>query len=102
MTFSSGFPTSVGAFHTTLDGTSDSFLAKIRLQDPMLTVVIIDGTIQITWPPTAPDYVLQSTTDLTPPQTWTNVAQAPILSGGMYLVTLPTTGSTTLFRLHRP
>ena len=102
MTLSSDFPTSAGALGTNLDGTSDAFLAKIRLQNPTLIVIIVNGTIQISWPATAPDFMLQSTSDLSPPQVWTNVPQAPVLTGGGYLVTLPTTGSTTLFRLHRP
>lgn len=101
MTFSTNFPTTAGAFASSLNGTSDAFVAKIRWQNPVLSVVILDGAIQVTWPATAPDYALQSTTDLSPPQTWTNVPQPPVLTNGLYRVTLPTTGATTLFRLHR-
>lgn len=101
-TLSAGFPTTAGAFRPTLDGTSDAFLAKIRLRDPMLSALVLDGTIQVSWPATAPDYGLQSTQDLSPPQVWTALPQAPVLIDGEYRVNLATTNATTLFRLHRP
>ena len=47
----------------------------------------------------APDYILQETTDLAQPQVWTTVTQTPVLSGGQYSVSLPATNATTLFRL---
>ena len=101
MTLSPAFPVKAGAFETALSGSSDSFVAKIRIADPVLSVAVVGNVFEITWPATAPDYVLQSTIDLAPPQTWTTVAQAPVLSGGQYLVDFPATNSTTLFRLQK-
>jgi hypothetical protein len=100
MTLSSNFLVSAGAFQTALDGTSDSFIAKIRLQNPILNVTVLGNIIELTWPATAPEFVLQSTLALTPPQVWNNVPQTPVLTNGEYLVTLSTTNASELFRLH--
>jgi hypothetical protein len=102
MTLSSVLPTKIGALDRSLSGTSDSFVAKIRLTDPMLNVTQSGNTFQLSWPATAPDYGLQSTSDLTPPQVWTTVSQTPALSTGVYSVSITSSNATTLFRLvHR-
>jgi hypothetical protein len=101
MTLSTNFPVA-RAFDTALAGTSDSFVAKIRLMNPLLNVQQLGNSFDLTWPATAPDYVLQSTTDLSLPQVWTTVSQVPVLTNGQYLVSLTTTNSSTLFRLFRP
>jgi hypothetical protein len=102
MTLSSGFPTTVGPFQGALAGSSDAFVAKIRLRDPMLSVEQLGNIFQLSWPATAPDYALQSTVDLAPPQLWTTAPQSPVLTNGEYLVSLTTTNPSTLFRLFRP
>ena len=102
MTLSSSFPETAAAPQRALQGASDAFVAKIRLHDPMLSVQTVGGLVQLSWPATAPDYVLQSTTDLAAPQTWTTVSQPPGLANGQYQVTLVITNATTLFRLHHP
>jgi hypothetical protein len=102
MTLSSVLPTKIGALDRSLSGTSDSFVAKIRLTDPMLNVTQSGNTFQLSWPATAPDYGLQSTSDLTPPQVWTTVSQTSVLSAGVYSVSITSSNATTLFRLvHR-
>jgi hypothetical protein len=102
MTLSSALPVKTGAFESALSGSSDSFVAKIRLSDPMLNVAQSGSNFQITWPATAPEYLLQFTTNLSPPQVWTSVSQPPVLFVGQYSVTLPATNAATLFRLlHR-
>jgi hypothetical protein len=99
MTLSAAFPTTAGAFRRSLSGSSDSFIAKIRLMDPTLSVEESSGNFLVLWPATAPDYLLQSTTDLSPPQVWTTVSQPPVLTNGEYLVTVSATNPATLFRL---
>ena len=99
MTLSPAFPTTTGALSRSLSGSSDSFVAKIRLADPVLSVDQSTNGFQLSWPATAPDYSLQSTTDLSPPQTWVMVPQVPVLADGQYLVTIVTTNAATLFRL---
>lgn len=101
MTMSSAFPVKRGAFESTLSGTSDAFVAKFRLADPVLTVATVGSIFQITWPASAPDYILQESTDLAQPQVWTTVTQTPVLSGGEYSVSYPATNAATLFRLQR-
>jgi hypothetical protein len=102
MTLSSTLQVKPGALESSLSGTSDSFAAKIRLNDPMLNVARSGTIFQISWPATAPDYGLQSTTDLTQPQVWTTVPQTPVLSAGQYSVSVTSSNTTTLFRLeHR-
>jgi hypothetical protein len=101
MTLSSAFPTTAAPLQGTLMGSGDSFIVKIRLMDPLLHVMQMGSTFELAWPATAPDYVLQSTTDLSPPQVWTTVPQTPVLTNGEYLVTFASTNSSTLFRLIR-
>ena len=102
MTFSAGFPTTPGAFQGSLAGSSDAFVAKIRLRDPMLTVENLGSTLLLTWPATAPDYVLQSIPALSPPHAWTTVPLVPALTNGEYMVSIAVTNPLTLFRLFRP
>jgi hypothetical protein len=101
MTLSTPFPTTVRPFQATLSGYSDAFVAKIRLLDPLLSVGRSGNTFELTWPATAPDYVLQSTTHLSPPQLWVTVPQTPVLTNGEYLVSFSSTNASTLFRLSR-
>ncbi len=102
MTLSSRFPTTVGPFQGALAGSSDAFVAKIRLRDPLLRAEQLGNVFQLSWPATAPDYVLQSTVDLAPPQLWTTAPQSPVLTNGEYLASLTTTNPSILFRLFRP
>jgi hypothetical protein len=102
MTYSSGFPTTLGAFARSLSGPNDSFVVKIRLADPPLAIEQNGDTFLLSWPATAPDYALQSTEDLSPPQTWRLVTATPILTNAEYRVTVTTTNTATLFRLARP
>jgi hypothetical protein len=101
MTLSSGFPTTVGPFQGALAGSSDAFVAKIRLLDPMLNVQQMGNGFLLSWRATAPDYVLQSTVDLALPQVWTTYPQPTALTNGEYFVSLTTTNPSALFRLVR-
>jgi hypothetical protein len=65
----------------------------------MLSVEHSDDTFVVQWAATAPDYLLQSTTDLSAPQIWTTVSQPPLRTNGQYLVSVATTNTATLFRL---
>jgi hypothetical protein len=100
MTLSGSFPTTTAAFRKSLSGSSDAFVAKIRLMDPLLVIESRGSTLLLSWPATAPDYVLQSTPDLSP-QVWTTVPQTPLLTNGGYLVSLDVTNASSLFRLSR-
>ena len=101
-TASTNFPTAAPRLQSALDGPSDAFLAKIRLQDPFLTTIIAFDQLQLRWPATAPGYVLQFTLDLNPPAQWAPVGVPPVLSEGWYLVTLGLTNTDAFFRLQSP
>ncbi|MGH7969039.1 MAG: SBBP repeat-containing protein, partial [Limisphaerales bacterium] len=84
-----------------LGGVSDSFLAKIRLNDPPLNLAASGDTLTLAWPATAPEFVLESASSLTPPVAWVPVARPPVLVNGSLSVTLPATNSSALFRLKK-
>jgi hypothetical protein len=100
MTLSGSFPTTTAAFRRSRSGSSDAFVAKIRLMDPLLAIENVGSTLLLSWPSTAPDYVFQSTPDLSP-QVWTTVPQTPVLTNGKYLLSLDVTNASSLFRLSR-
>jgi hypothetical protein len=101
MTLSGGFPTKAGHFQGTLSGSSDAFISKIRLFDPILTVEETGQVFRLAWPATAPDYVLESTPGLVAPQVWTPVPQTPILTDRTYFTSSAATNNSALFRLSR-
>ena len=98
-TFSTNFPTTPQHFASTLDGPSDAFIAKIRLQPPQLVETLVSNQLQLQWPASAPSYTLESTPSLTPPTVWTPVGLSPILSQGWYLIDLGATNADAFFRL---
>ena len=101
MTHSGYFPTTAGAFQKGIKGSGDAFVAKVRFFDPVLDVQQTGDTFQLAWPATAPEYVLQSTTDLSGQQTWTDVGQTAVLADGQYRLSVVSTNPATLFRLIR-
>jgi hypothetical protein len=56
----------------------------------------------LSWPVSAGDFVLQSTDNLTPPVTWTNVPVTLQTNGDNIEVTLPSGGQSGYFRLYHP
>ncbi|HVV73720.1 MAG TPA: SBBP repeat-containing protein [Verrucomicrobiae bacterium] len=101
-TFSTNFPVTLGSLQPALGGVSDSFLAKIRLTDPTVNLAASNDTLVLTWPATAAEFMLESSSGLGPRATWATVTQRPSLAAGRYAVTLPATNSAALFRLRRP
>jgi len=102
LTFSSGFPISANAFQASLRGPSSAFLAKIRLFQPGLTTVKSGPNLLLSWPITAPDYLLQSASSLGSAPNWVVVPQAPLVNNTEYSVTVGATNTTSFFRLYRP
>jgi len=102
LTFSSNFPVSSAPFQGSIRGQSSAFFAKLRLSTPVLNFSSLGSTLQLSWPISAPDYVLQATPSLGPTAAWLGVSQAPVLSNGAYLVILGTTNGTGFFRLQHP
>jgi hypothetical protein len=101
-TSSPNFPVTSSPLQAALDSSNDSFLAKIRLADPMLSLVLSGDNLLLEWPITSSGFILESATSLVPPINWVPVAQSPILGGNRYQVTLPATNSSAVFRLFHP
>lgn len=59
------------------------------------------NNVQISWPQVEPGYVLQSSSTLVNP-TWTNVANAPVVTNGTFRVSVPISGAAKYYRLALP
>jgi hypothetical protein len=101
LSYSTNFPVGATPFQSAARGPSSAFLAKARLSDPPISVSVSAGNAQVRWPATAPDYSLQASAGLNPPQPWSAVTQTPVLSNGFYNVVMGPTNGQTFFRLHR-
>jgi hypothetical protein len=56
----------------------------------------------LSWPVNATGFTLQSTPNLTPPVTWLDVTNPPMVLGGLFTVTSPISGPAQFFRLRKP
>ena len=68
---------------------------------PNLEITNTAGTLTISWPGSASDFVLQ-TTDDPASNSWTVVSNVPSLSGTQFVVALPDTNAQQFFRLKGP
>ena len=78
----------------------DAFVLDLERQ-PSLTkpsISIVDGMIQLSWP-TSANAILQSSSNLTSPGSWTDVAAEPTEENGMSVLSLPLEGPSKFFRL---
>jgi hypothetical protein len=98
-TYSTNFATP-GTFQTFLNGANDTFLAKILLQSQPALAISADSVpnVTLTWPGFAPEFVLESNTNLASTN-WLAMPQAPVLTNGSSSITLPATNDTLFFRL---
>jgi hypothetical protein len=72
--------------------------ATLNTAPPMLGIRLqTDNTVRLSWTASAPDYTLQSTATLSPPQ-WTPVTTSPVVVGDQITVTQPVAG-TSFYRL---
>ncbi len=101
-TGSTNFPT-FNAFAAAFGGgADDAFLAKIIGHgQPALSVVQAGSSIRLQWPAFAPEFALESNTNLAASTNWTMVSQAPPATNGLHTVTLPATNAADFFRLKR-
>ena len=100
-TLSTNFP-ALDAFHNALNGTNDTFLAKILLaSQPTLTIAPAStNDVTLAWPAFQPEYVLESNTNLVTTN-WMTLTNTPVLISGWHTVTMPSTNSDLFFRLHK-
>jgi hypothetical protein len=67
---------------------------------PPLTIVPSGNNIVVFWPTNnTADFMLQSTVNMTPPATWTDITNAITVNGTNKTVTLNNSGSARFFRL---
>jgi beta-lactam-binding protein with PASTA domain len=58
--------------------------------------------ITLSWPTNAAGYTLQSTFNLTPPATWIDSTNTPVVMGAQFTVTNPISGPARFYRLSKP
>jgi transposase-like protein len=64
----------------------------------ILTAAFSGGNVELTYPPWAGGFVLQTTTNLVSAQ-WTVVTNSPAVTASTIVVTLPVSGGDRFFRL---
>ncbi|HWX19169.1 MAG TPA: LamG-like jellyroll fold domain-containing protein [Candidatus Binatia bacterium] len=69
---------------------------------PSLGLGFSAGNVQLTWPQWAAAMKLYSTTDLTPPATWSLVTNTPAISGDLFILALPATNALQFYRMSLP
>jgi len=100
-TASRNFPTRNTA-RTGFGGTNDAFLAKISMNhSPTLETDRVGNQVLLRWRAFAPEYVLQSTTNLGPSAIWLAVSSTPVVINGFYTVALDPTNAAAFFRLKK-
>ena len=62
----------------------------------------IGTAVSIAWPTDATGFILQSSTDLNEPRTWSNVEGTPVVVGDLFYILLPAPEQKTFYQLVRP
>ena len=79
-----------------------STAANVLLPLPSLGMSFSTSTLALSWPGWASDWILYSTTNLTPPMVWTVVTNAVGSSNSQFNVNLPVDTDARFFRLSSP
>ena len=97
------------ALSITLQNGGGSMIPTIYLDDvcitnssPPLALVPTNRSVFLSWPGTATNYALQSTTNLAAPVQWAAVRNAVQSNSAGFSVTLPATNGMQFFRLQKP
>jgi predicted alpha-1,6-mannanase (GH76 family) len=78
---------------------ANSATLGVPLPLPSLGMAVTDGTLTLTWPGWATDWLLHSATNLVPPVEWTPVPGSATSNAGQWSITVPVEGGTRFFRL---
>ncbi|MBX3732458.1 MAG: LamG domain-containing protein [Verrucomicrobiae bacterium] len=70
--------------------------------DPETPELTVRNVVEVAWPSLPAGYVLQSTTDISDPESWTTVPEAPLASEGQFRIYFPVTLERTFYRLVQP
>ena len=66
---------------------------------PKLTITLSGTNVVLTWATNAPGFTLESTTNISPPVTWTTNSSPIIILNGQYTVTNTAAGTQKFYRL---
>jgi hypothetical protein len=104
-TLSTDFPVAptTNPFQPTFGGgPGDAFLLKIQHEAPTLRIIFTTtGALEISWPSSLNNYILESRSLVAGPQEWTAVTLAPVAVDDWQTVTLLDLENTGFFRLRR-
>ncbi len=89
-----------GANSTVSD--SETYALAWEFFSERLTVAGADGNVSLSWPVYPDGFVLQATTNLVPPVTWSTNNPAPIVTNHQNAVRLNAPNAAQFFRLWRP
>lgn len=80
-------------------GGDGSDIGAFELGSPDLGAGISSNVVVISWPAAYGDFVLQSTTNLQSPGSWTAVATSPVVISNQFVVTSQMTNGSMFYRL---
>jgi hypothetical protein len=69
-------------------------------QLPILSVVLTNGMVQVSWPTSAVNYVLQAAPALSAAPDWRTVTNRPSIVGDQFILTLSAQDGARYYRLH--
>jgi hypothetical protein len=90
------------AAYTDCGSSSFSTPVGVFLPLPTLAANVSAGSLALTWPSWADDWLLWSATNLTPPIAWSQVTNSATSSNGFFNVSLPIRFPVEFFRLSSP
>lgn len=104
-----GTPVGVGLTNvlvtvTDAAGNASTCTVLFEVQDPVtveLAIRQVGANLIISWPKTCTGFTLHQSSSLTPPISWTPVAEAPVLNGSTYEVTTPAGNGVLFYELRR-
>jgi hypothetical protein len=73
----------------------------LGLERPRLTVLRSGLDLVLSWPTNAPDFTLQSATNLAPPVNWMDSSNSPSVAGTQFMVTNTPSNNSQFYRLKK-
>jgi len=77
-------------------------LAITQFRRPMFAIGLGDGSVTLTWPLWASNYVLQANADFLQANSWVTVTNPPVTAGDQRVLTENISGGRKFYRLLRP
>ena len=84
-----------------LNASAQAIIHVVRQSPPTLAIQQIGNQIQLTWPSSVTNYVLESTTQLLP-MNWTSITNVPVAADLLQTVNLNLSNTNRFFRLRMP